>query len=152
MENYKQLIPEITLKFKKGAGIHMVKIGNSKDAFELFKKLYDEDTIELCETSIALFLNRANKSIGWFKVSQGGINCTVVDIKLVLATALKCGASTIMLSHNHPSGNLSPSNDDINLTKNLKAACTFLDMNFIDHIIVNDTLNKYYSFADEGEI
>lgn len=152
MTNYKEQIPEITLKFKKHPNQFTAKILSSKDAFNLLKKFYDQDTIELCESVIALFLDRSNISIGWLKVSQGGISASVVDVRLILATAIKCGASSIMLSHNHPSGELSPSNPDILITNKLKTGAETLDITLLDHIIVNDTLDNYFSFADEGRL
>ena len=152
MKEYKELIPEITLKFKKNPNQFMAQIKSSQDAFNLLKKFYDQDTIELCESVIALFLDRSNKSIGWFKVSQGGISASVVDVRLILATAIKCGASSIMLSHNHPSGQLLASINDIDSTKRLKMACEILDITLLDHIIVNDTLDNYFSFADDGRL
>lgn len=152
MANYEEQIPEITLKFKKHPNQFTAKILSSQDAFNLLKKFYDQDTIELCESVIALFLDRSNKSIGWFKVSQGGISASVVDVRLILATAIKCGASSIMLSHNHPSGELSPSNPDILITNKLKTGAETLDITLLDHIIVNDTLDNYFSFADDGRL
>lgn len=152
MKEYKELIPEITLKFKKNPNQFMAQIKSSQDAFNVFKRFYDEDIVELCETVIVLFLNRGNKTIGWLKLSQGGINSSVIDIKLILVTAIKCGASSIMLSHNHPSGQLLASINDIDSTKRLKMACEILDITLLDHIIVNDTLDNYFSFADDGRL
>ena len=152
MVNYKEQIPEITLKFKKHPNQFTAKIQSSKDAFDLLKKFYDQDTIGLYESVIALFLDRSNKSIGWFKVSQGGISASVIDVRLILATAIKCGASSIMLSHNHPTGELSPSTPDILITNKLKTGAKTLNITLLDHIIVNDTLDNYFSFADDGRL
>lgn len=149
MKQYKGSIPEITLKFKTGE-TKKVRISSSRDAFTFLKELYDQDTIELNETCIALFLNRANNTIGWFKVSQGGISATVVDNKLIVATALKCAASAIILSHNHPSGNAQPGETDKTSTNMLKEACSLFDITLLDHIICTST--EYFSFADEGLI
>jgi DNA repair protein RadC len=149
MKQYKGSIPEITLKFKTGE-TKKVRISSSRDAFTFLKELYDQDTIELNETCIALFLNRANNTIGWFKVSQGGISATVVDNKLIVATALKCAASAIILSHNHPSGNAQPGEIDKASTNMLKEACSLFDITLLDHIICTST--EYFSFADEGLI
>jgi DNA repair protein RadC len=95
-----------------------------------------------------LMLNRANKIIGKHPVSQGGIAGTVVDAKMVFKPAVEHSASSVILCHNHPSGNLKPSNEDIKLTKKLQDAGTNLDVKVIDHIIVSDS--GYFSFADEG--
>ena len=121
---------------------------SSRDAYFFLKELYEQDTIELNETCIALFLNRANNTIGWFKVSQGGINATVVDNKLIIVTALKCAASSIILSHNHPSGNAIPGETDKSATNTLKDACSLFDITLLDHIIC--TFKEYFSFADDG--
>ena len=81
-------------------------------------------------------------------MSSGGVSGTVVDIRMILKVALEKLASSIILSHNHPSGNLQPSQDDIKLTQKLKQAATQMDINVQDHLIVGE--NSYYSFADEG--
>ena len=97
-----------------------------------------------------LMLNRANKIIGKHPVSQGGIAGTVVDAKMVFKPAVENSASSVILCHNHPSGNRQPSDEDIKLTKKLRDAGVNLDVKVIDHIIVTDS--GYFSFADEGLI
>jgi DNA repair protein RadC len=97
-----------------------------------------------------LLLNRANHVIGWFNVSMGGVASTVVDPKVIFSVALKCNTSGIILSHNHPSGNLNPSNADLELTKKLKNGGQILEIQILDHIIL--TTESYFSFADEGVI
>ena len=149
MKTYKSNIPEITLKYKNG-NTKKVKIQSSKDSAEFLRNFFNEDTIELTESFVCVFLNRANNSIGWFKVSQGGLSGTIVDIRLILATALKCAASSIILAHNHPSGNTQPSNEDIKITNKVKAAGEYMDIKVLDHIILTD--ESYYSFADENLI
>ena len=140
-------LPEIELKFKN-SGLVKEKISNSDDAYRIFLKIFDADTIEFYESFFVLFLNRSNKTIGFLKVSQGGMSGTVVDTRLILSTALKCAASQLIVAHNHPSENLNPSDQDRNLTSKLKNACSFLDINLVDHIIM--TKDKFTSFADEG--
>lgn len=149
MKKYNEQLPEITLKYTT-SGIQKTKIANSQDSYNLFKQMYDSDTIEYCESSIVIYLNRANKTIGWQKVSQGGLTGTVIDIRIVMATALKSGATNIIISHNHPSENLQPSEADNALTIKLKNACNILEINLLDHLII--TNNGYYSYADEGKI
>ena len=151
MKEYKSNLPEITLKYKTGLQKN-VKIASSKDSYELFLGFYDEDTIELTESFICIFLNKGNRSLGWIKISSGGISGTVADPKIIMATALGCGASSIILSHNHPSGNRLPSEQDIRLTKSLKEGAIFLDMIILDHIIIGAGDTNYYSFADEGTL
>jgi DNA repair protein RadC len=95
-----------------------------------------------------LYLNRKNELIKSIQVSKGGVAGTVVDARLILKPAIECLASNIVLGHNHPSGNLKPSEADIKITRQIKDAARLLDMQLIDHIIVGN--NSYYSFADEG--
>jgi DNA repair protein RadC len=113
------------------------------------KLMFDADSMEIMESFIVLYLNRSNNSIGWLKVSQGGISGTVVDVRLVLATALKCGASGMIVSHNHPSGNTNPSDSDVRLTRKIKESGTIMDIQLLDHLILTES-GDYYSFADEG--
>ena len=149
MRTYKTNCPEIELKLKRGE-VKKMQIKTSVDCYKALKMFFDEDTIELTETFIAIYLNRSNNTIGWMKVSSGGITGTIVDQRIVLGTALKAAATAIILAHNHPSGNLQPSQSDIDLTTRMKAAATFMDITIIDHLIVTD--ENYYSFADEGII
>jgi len=96
-------------------------------------------------------LNRANKVIGCNVVSIGGLSQILVDVKKIFQVALVANASSIILSHNHPSGNTQPSEEDIRLTEKIKQGAKLLDLNIIDHIILCAE-NKYYSFADEGKL
>ena len=97
-----------------------------------------------------VFLNRTNKALGVSFISKGGMAETVMDVKIILQTALKTHASGIILSHNHPSGNLHPSEADKRITSKIKEACKLLDLNLLDHIIITE--EHYYIFADEGLI
>ncbi|MES2780667.1 MAG: DNA repair protein RadC [Bacteroidota bacterium] len=97
-----------------------------------------------------VLLNRANKVISHKRISEGGISGTVVDFKIILKYAIENLASCIILGHNHPSGNVSPSVSDKNLTQKLKEACRLIDISINDHIIVGD--RAYYSFADQGKL
>ena len=98
-----------------------------------------------------ILLNRANKVIGKEQISSGGVAGTVVDAKMIFRTALEKGpASGIILAHNHPSGNLKPSQADIDITKKLKQAGVNLDINVLDHLIIAG--QSYYSFADDGAL
>ncbi len=123
------------------------QIKDSKDAFDLIYALLNNQMHE--EFYIAL-LNRANKVIGIEKISEGGGANTVVDIKKILTIALLKHASSIILYHNHPSGELKPSTTDIDITKQIVSAAKTMQINVIDHIIVGH--NEYYSFKDENLI
>jgi len=147
MKTYKSNLPEITLKLKKG-NVLKSKITKSEDAANIFRQIWDADTLEIHESVIVIFLNRQNNTIGWFKVSQGGLSGTIVDNRLILVTALNCLASGIIICHNHPSGNTNPSELDIKVTEKLKQAASLLEINLLDHIILTE--DNYYSMADNG--
>ncbi len=121
------------------------KINVSKDAFDLIRG----DLMDLPHEEFwVLLLNRANRVIKKKRVSEGGVTGTVADPKIIFKMALEELACGIVVAHNHPSANLNPSQSDINLTKKIKEAGRFLDVQLFDHIIVAG--NKYFSFADEG--
>lgn len=146
---YKDFIPEIRISLKKSSE-HCEKITGSRDAARLFHLFIPDDTIECYEQMVCLFLNRANNTIAWFKVSQGGITGTVIDSRIIFATGLKALATSIILCHNHPSGNIEPSENDKKITRQIRDAGKILDMPLVDHIIIVPESNAYYSFADEG--
>ncbi|MDR1202592.1 MAG: DNA repair protein RadC [Tannerellaceae bacterium] len=123
------------------------KILCSNDAYLLFKPFICDLHHE--ELWIAL-ISRSGKVIEKMKVSQGGVNETSVDIRLIMKAAINALASGIILCHNHPSGNLSPSHNDDTLTIRLQSAAKLMEIKLLDHIIIAD--NTYYSYADEGKI
>ena len=127
-----------------------IKITSVNKAFEVLLSLWDLDTIELQEEFKILLLNRANEVLGIYPLSKGGITGTVVDSRLIFAVALKCNATGILLCHNHPSGNLKPSDNDITLTRSIKKCADFLDITLIDHLII--TKNGFFSFSNEGKL
>jgi len=121
------------------------KIGSSKDVFEIFQPNMTDLPYE--EFWI-LLLNRANKIMGKYQISQGGVSGTVADPKIIFNLALTNLASSVILCHNHPSGNISPSNEDTKLTKKIGHGCDLLELKLLDHVIIGD--QNYYSYADEG--
>lgn len=123
------------------------KINTSGDAFEIFHPILADLKHE--EFWI-LLLNRANKVIKKQRISTGGISATIADIKMIFKSAVDNLASSIILCHNHPSGNLQPSGADIELTKKCKDAGILMDIALLDHLIVVD--KSYFSFADESMI
>lgn len=124
------------------------QITTSRDTYRILTSLWDNDVIELLEQFQVLLLNRSNRVLGVYQASSGGLTGTIADPRLILAVAIKAAASSIILAHNHPSGNLAPSKTDIELTRKIQGAGGFLDVLVLDHIIV--TPEGYYSFADEG--
>lgn len=125
-----------------------VQVTNSQKMFEVIMKHWDLDILEYQEQMKVILLNRANIVLGIYEMSKGGISGTVVDIRIILSVALKCNASGIILVHNHPSGNLIPSEADKSITRKLKNACNLLGFVLIDHFIISR--NNFYSFKQDG--
>jgi len=125
----------------------ITKITSSRDVFQLMQPILGELPHE--EFWI-LYLNNSNKVLKKNQLSKGGITGTLVDVRLVLKTALEVGAVSLILVHNHPSGTLNPSQADKDLTLKLKRAAEHLDMKVLDHLIITET--NYFSFADENTL
>lgn len=130
-----------------GDSIPQVQVKTSKEAVRYLRPLFNPSGVY--EETLALFLNRAGMTIGYARISQGGLDSTTVDVRLVAFYAIKSLASGVILAHNHPSGCTKPSEEDIRLTKKVRDALHTLDISFMDHIILAG-VRKYYSFADEG--
>ena len=128
------------------------RITCSGDAYKQVLKFYDKNTIALQEQFIIIYLNRANTVLGAHQLFTGGLTGTIADIRLIMGIALKSLACGIIISHNHPSGNLNPSEADRTLTEKVKKACDLMDIKLYDHIIVSPYEGSFYSFADEGLI
>jgi DNA repair protein RadC len=142
-------VAEVQLSYKsKVSAKDRPMVRNSQDTYDILMQIWDQDTLELAESFKVLFLNRANRVMGVYSLSHGGMTGTVADPKLVFIAALKAAACNIILAHNHPSGNLTPSSADISLTEKMVQAGKFLDINVLDHLIV--TADGYLSFADDG--
>ncbi|TXK33235.1 JAB domain-containing protein [Pontibacter qinzhouensis] len=124
------------------------QVTSSTDCAKVLRQSWDAGKIEFIEQFKVMLLNRANRVLGIYELSTGGIAGTVADPKLIFAAALKACASSIILCHNHPSGNTKPSAADLQLTKKMKQGGELLDNIVLDHIIL--TSETYYSMADEG--
>ena len=124
------------------------KVCSSKEVHNLLIQNWDLDRLELQEQFKIMLLNRANRVLGIVEISTGGVAGTVADPKLIFGAALKAGASSVILAHNHPSFQLTPSQADLNLTRKLRCGGELLDIGVFDHIII--TAEGYLSFADEG--
>ena len=136
---------ELGRRRKDSGATDRPKIAVSKDAYDLLKG----DLMDIPHEEFwLLLLNRANRVIKKHKISLGGVHGTVADPKIIFKTALEELASGIIVAHNHPSGNLTPSQQDIDLTRKLKEAGKLLEIQLLDHLIVAG--KQYYSFADEG--
>jgi DNA repair protein RadC len=123
------------------------QIKSSVDAAQFIRQFYGDD-IEIYESCFILLMNQANKTIGYAKISQGGITGTVVDVRIVAKYAIEALATSVIVAHNHPSGNLKPSNTDIVLTEKIQKGLKLLDISLSDHLIL--TTDSYTSLADEG--
>ena len=148
MKIYKSTIPKLSLVREK-SGIKKVKIKSSKDAYEYARQFYKED-IDIYESAFLLLLNRASNTMGWVKISQGGIGGTIMDVRIITKYAIDILCSAVILYHNHPSGDPQPSQEDINLTKTVKDGLKIFQIMLLDHIIL--TKEDHFSFADNGLI
>lgn len=128
--------------------IQSQKIASSSDAVEIIRKAWDKRTIEMQEEVKLILLNQSNTVLGIYNLSKGGINSSLVDVRLILSVALKCLATGVILVHNHPSGNLNPSKSDLDIVKKLNESCKLLDITLLDSIII--TKESYMSFGDDG--
>ena len=145
---------EVTISYKRMPQPERPQVRGSQTCLNYIASIeLMQDEIVTREVFIAVFLDRANKIVGHSIISAGGMTGTVVDAKLIFKAALLSNACAVILCHNHPSGNLSHSQADIDLTRKLIKAGENLELPILDHLIItqNDNLDfKYFSFADEG--
>jgi len=144
--NY-NVVNEIKLSYSRKGNAEKTVI-NSYEVSEVFRAHFDNEQIDYKESFYVLYLDQRNKVLGIKKTSECGISSTMVDVRIVMQGALLCNASAIVVCHNHPSGNLTPSSSDIKMTKKIEEAAKVLDFNLLDHIIL--TSDSYFSFLDEG--
>jgi DNA repair protein RadC len=143
-------ISEVTLVYRtKVKASERLQVKCSKDAFDIFMENWDLDSIEHIEEFKLLLMNRSNSVLGILTVSKGGISRTITDIRLIYQAAIKVNASGIIVCHNHPSGNLNPSESDAKLTQKIKQAGLLMDIQLLDHLILTMDVS-YYSFVDNG--
>ena len=147
-----QQISELTISYKpkvKPSDRYIIRY--SQDAYRLLmEQTFNDDTLEYKEYFKLVLLNRANKVLGITTISEGGMDGTTVDVRLILQTALLAHSSNIIIAHNHPTGGLTPSSLDDAVTKKIKEAAKLMDITLYDHLIV--TRDRYYSYADEGRL
>lgn len=145
-------VSELTISYKpkvKASDRYCIRC--SQDACDLLKQeAFNDGTLEYKEYFKIVLLNHANKVLGITTISEGGMDGTVVDVRLVLQTALLAHSSSIILAHNHPGGGVNPSVHDDNITQKIKDAAKLMDIKLYDHLIV--TRDSYYSYADEGRL
>lgn len=146
MKTYKTNLKELTLK-RNPTDFKRVKIRSSKDSAEYLRNFYLDD-LTIFESFFILLLNNQNNTIGYAKISQGGICGTVVDVRIVCKYAIESLCTSVIICHNHPSGTLHPSRADEAITRKIKEALSLFDIRLLDHIILTES--SYFSFADEG--
>ena len=140
-------VAEIEVSYKPEKIVDF-SIIDSRKSFELMLKNWEQNRIEMQEEVKLILLNTNNKVLGVYSLAMGGITGCVVDVRIILAVALKTLATGIILVHNHPSGNLKPSREDIKITDQLKSSCDLIGITLLDHLII--TKEDYFSFADEN--
>jgi DNA repair protein RadC len=144
-------VAEITLSYSMHVNVTArPTLTTSKHAYDVFLQSWDMQTIELAEHFKVMLLNRANRVLGIYALSTGGVTGTVADPRLIFAAALKANATNIILAHNHPSGHLAPSTADSLMTRKIIDGGKLLDITVMDHLIIS--LHGFYSFSDEGMI
>ena len=149
MKTYKGTINGYRIVKDGNEPVQKAKITCSDDIANYLRKIFPEDEIDVREQFYAVFLNNNNTTVGYYKVSEGGIIGTVVDMRLLFKAALDCLATSIILGHNHPSGTLSPSQQDKTITEKIVSGAKMLDMRILAHIIL--TKESFYSMSDSGD-
>ncbi len=148
----KDKVNEISISYKeKIRTVESKSVKSSEAAAKLFFESWNTDTIGFQETFKVLLLNNANKIKGVYQLSTGSLTGTVIDMRILFAVIIKTLSVNVILAHNHPSGQLLPSEADKKLTQKIKGAAQFFDVNVLDHLIITPSGN-YYSFADNGLI
>lgn len=143
------IVAEVTLSYRpKIRPSQRPTVETSSDVYDILVGFWNMDQIELRETFCVILLNTKSKVLGIVELSNGGFSSTVADIRMVFSVALKACARSIIVAHNHPSGNLKPSSADIDLTRKLVAAGKILELPVHDHLILSS--EGYFSLADEG--
>lgn len=138
-------VPEVKLTVPLHRTQKRPEVSGSKSAWEVLRRFFQEE-MELRESFRVLLLDRGNRAKGVFTVSVGGLHNVPVDVRVVFCSAIKCLANSIVIAHNHPSGLLKPSREDIDLTLRIVEAGKLLDVQVVDHLIL--TTEGYFSFHD----
>lgn len=151
METKQQIaVTEIELSYRsKVKASDRPVIIKTQEAYELLISYWDKNKIELVEEAKVLFMNKAHKVLGLYHHSSGSASAVVIDIKLILAAAVKLNACCMIIAHNHPSGNLTSSFADRMVTVKLMQACKYFDIELLDHLIITPH-DGFHSIIDEG--
>lgn len=132
---------------KKRTGVF---VSCSADAYKILREMWDNTLLNFQEQFCALFLNQSNEVIGFRVINTGKVAQTTVDINFVFSCAMLCRATTVIVAHNHPSGNLKPGDSDRLITHQLKMGLSYLDIGLLDHLIITE--RGYFSFKEQGYI
>jgi DNA repair protein RadC len=152
MKTQQTSIAEVSLVYRtKVKASERLQVKCSRDAFQIFMENWDMDSIEHIEEFKLMLMTRSNKILGIASISKGGINGTVTDVRIILQYAIKANASGIIICHNHPSGNMQPSESDLKITQKIKESGNLMDIQLLDHLVIVPE-EKYYSMADEGRL
>lgn len=143
------LFPKIELKLTLPEKPILVQVASSQDFYEFATLIFDRDSIALCESFYAFFLDNSRTITGFYQLSKGGLSGTVVDKRLLFAAAYLHKASAMILLHNHPSGRMEPSGADKKVTEEIEKVALIMDVPVLDHLIISP-YGEYYSFADNG--
>ena len=146
---YKVCEVKLTYKSKIKAS-EREKILSAENAYKILLSVFDSETIQYKEFFKVILMNRANKVLGVCHISEGGLNETSADIRIIMQAAILGNASAIILAHNHPSGNIQPSMQDDQVTKRVKEIAKLIGINLLDHLIITD--ETYYSYSENGRI
>ncbi|SOD17695.1 JAB domain-containing protein [Pedobacter xixiisoli] len=148
IENGNWQVAELELIYKtKVKPSERIRVSSSFQAYKVFEANWDFNKIDHIEQSKMIVLNNAHRILGLFELTSGGIDKNIMDPRMILVNALMLQGTAIIVAHNHPSGNLMPSDADIKATTRLKSACSLLDIKLLDHIII--TSEHYTSLADD---
>ncbi len=152
MKTYKTMVPKISL-VKEKTSFPAVKIGSARDAYDFICQFARPDS-DILETAHLVLVNTKATTIGYVQLSVGGTTGTVMDPKIIGKFAIESLAHGVIVAHNHPSGDIQPSNQDRSVTNRIRDMLRALDIAFMDHLILSDNPGdcRFFSFSDEGLI
>ena len=133
MKTFKSNLREVSAVYKKNNSVQNIKVSSAQEVNDFIRTIYPVG-INIREAMLVVFLNNSNRTLGYSIASIGGITGTVVDVRLILRDALLTGSTSVVLVHNHPSGNLKPSQADISITEKVKKASKLMDIRLLDHL------------------
>lgn len=135
-------VAEIEISYRPSCNYHNY-VKTADDAYEILYNAFNQNTIAYKEEMIVLYFNRPGKLLGVYKIAEGGTASVIGDVKIIFGVALKIAASNIIIAHNHPSGNIKPSDADIRFTSKIAQAAELLDIKLLDHLIISPVKGEY---------